>query len=108
MAGTTSAQAARAPQTWPMRVFCMSPNQAWMRQALSATPVAWAVVVARMPSNPMRRRNPSQGGERNQKTKQTKKKEKTEPGQDAFETGDPGGVEGAGDSQKYAAADQDH
>ena len=46
------------------------------------------------------------GGGKN--AEQACEQEEAEPGQRAFQAGDPGGVEGAGNGQKYAAADQDH
>ena len=75
----------RAPCGYSARVA----SQACGCQALASMPVAWAVVVARMPSNP------SQEDER-------------EPGQRPLQAGHPGGVDGAGNGQEDAASDQDH
>ena len=70
MAVTIRAQIARPIQICPMRVFCMSASQACGCQAFSLMPVACAVVVAKMPSSPIRRIKQSQGSERSRRVTQ--------------------------------------
>ena len=48
------------------------------------------------------------GGGGGKNAEQAHQKDESEPGQRAFQARDPGGVEGSGNGQKYAAADQDH